>query len=95
MVGGLSEIKIPDSEVVDIVNKIKSNFEEENYETKKFEVIQYKTQVVNGVNYFMKIETDKEYVHLRIYKSLPHTGSEISLIKTILDKKKECEIIYF
>eukprot|EP00670_Eutreptiella_braarudii_P006212 CAMPEP_0174285428 /NCGR_PEP_ID=MMETSP0809-20121228/8764_1 /TAXON_ID=73025 ORGANISM="Eutreptiella gymnastica-like, Strain CCMP1594" /NCGR_SAMPLE_ID=MMETSP0809 /ASSEMBLY_ACC=CAM_ASM_000658 /LENGTH=97 /DNA_ID=CAMNT_0015381215 /DNA_START=28 /DNA_END=321 /DNA_ORIENTATION=+ len=41
-----------------------------------FEPIQYSTQVVAGTNYFVKVKTDEDqYVHVRIFQPLPHTGA--------------------
>ena len=95
MIGGLSNVKPSDEEIEVIVSQIKDNFEEINYQTDKFKSDSYKSQVVNGVNYFVKIETDREYVHLRIHKSLPHNDSVVSLHSHQNNKSKEDEITYF
>ena len=95
MIGGLSNLKPTDGEIEEIVNTIKTRFEEKNYPSNKFETTSYKTQVVNGVNYFVKVETDKEYVHIRIHKALPHNNSEVSYHSHQLNKKKDEEITYF
>ena len=95
MIGGLTDAKPSNEEIEEIVNSIKNKFEELNYNSENFNVDSYKTQIVNGVNYFVKVETDKEYVHLRIHKALPHDESVISLHSHQNNKKKEDEIIYF
>lgn len=54
--GGLGAIKERDNTVVDVVNEIKPLLEERT--GKKYsslEVIHYKTQVVAGTNYFVKV----------------------------------------
>ena len=95
MIGGLSSVKPSDNEIEEIVSLVKDKFEEKNYQTDKFETDSYKSQVVNGVNYFVKIETDKEYVHLRIHQALPHNDSVLSLHSHQNNKSKEDEITYF
>ena len=95
MLGGLSNTKPSDNEVEKLVNSVKDNFQELNYNTDKFEINSYKSQIVNGVNYFVKVETDKEFVHLKIHQELPHNNSIVTLIKCELEKKKEDEISYF
>uniref|UniRef100_A0A7S4CA70 Cystatin domain-containing protein n=1 Tax=Eutreptiella gymnastica TaxID=73025 RepID=A0A7S4CA70_9EUGL len=42
-----------------------------------FEPISYRTQVVAGTNYFVKIRIgrdDNDYIHVRIFQPLPYTG---------------------
>ena len=95
MIGGLTDTKPSDKDVQQIVEAIKTKFEELNYNTDKFEPISYKTQVVNGVNYFVKLETDKEYVHLRIHQALAHNDSLITLHSYQSNKHIEEDIIYF
>ena len=90
--GSLSELKQTDEEVNELVSKIKKDFEESNYKTNKFKALNYKIQIVNGTNFFIKIETDKEHVHLRVYKSL---SGELDYNSSKLNKKMDDEIIYF
>ncbi|XP_010023186.1 PREDICTED: cystatin-A, partial [Nestor notabilis] len=55
MPGGLSETKPATPEVQHIVNQVKSQFESrENRTYDIFKAIVYKTQVVAGINYFIK-----------------------------------------
>ena len=58
MIGGLTDTKPSDEEIQEIVNSIKNKFQELNYNLENFNVDSYKTQIVNGVNYFVKVETD-------------------------------------
>ena len=95
MVGGLSELMQKDDKITELVNIVKDEFENNNYNTQVFEADSYKSQVVNGVNYFIKVKTDKEYVHIRIHQSLPHNNSEVSYHSEQLNKKKGDEISYF
>lgn len=95
MVGCLTEAKTKDDKIDELVNAIREEFENNNYLTQLFEADSYKSQVVNGVNYFIKIKTDKDYIHIRVHQSLPHNNSEVSYHSHQLNKKKEDEITYF
>ena len=95
MLGGLSEAKTRDDQIDSMTSFVKEQFENNNYSTEIFEAHSYKSQVVNGVNYFIKIKTDKEYVHVRVHQALPHNDSEISYHSQQLDKSKEDEITHF
>lgn len=95
MLGSLSDIKTDIETISNIINSIKSNFEQNNYTTTKFEPINYKTQIVNGTNYFIKIETDNEIVHLRIHQELPHNNSVVTLHSQQLGKQRTEDILYF
>lgn len=95
MVGGLSEVQKSDEKINNLVNNVKKEFENKTYVTELFQADTYKSQIVNGVNYFVKVKTDKEYVHIRIHEALPHEQSKVTYDKHQLEKKKEDEITYF
>lgn len=58
-----------------------------------FEPICYRCQIVNGLNYFIKIQvTEEKYIHIRIHKSLEE---KITFIRHQYPKKEEDEIVYF
>jgi len=92
--GGLSEEKKKDNYIQKIVDKFKKNIEKEiKNKISKFDVHSYKTQVVAGINYFIKIELDNEiFIHLKIYKTL---DNDFSLINYIHPKNKNDLIKYF
>eukprot|EP00121_Abeoforma_whisleri_P012411 Awhi_evm1s11455 len=49
----------------------------------EFTPVEYKTQVVAGTNYLVKVKTsDSHHVHLKIYEPLPHTNEPTSLTST-------------
>ena len=95
MIGGLSSAKPTNAEIEEIVSSVRNNFQEANYNTDKFETHSYKSQVVNGTNFFVKVETDKEFVHLRIHQALPNNESVVSLHSQQNNKTKQDEINYF
>ena len=94
MLGGLSSLKEVDNEIIDIVNSLKNNFEEKNYKTELFEAISYKSQIVNGTNFFIKVQTDKEIIHLKVYKKIKQL-EPLNINDLQNDKSKDDEINYF
>ncbi|KAF2071715.1 hypothetical protein CYY_006976 [Polysphondylium violaceum] len=42
-----------------------------NYE--KFKPISYRSQIVNGINYLIKVKTNDGYIHIKVYKSFQGT----------------------
>ena len=81
MCGGFGNVKNADDTVVAICNQVKSQVESQLNQTYEvFEPVHYKTQVVAGTNYLIKVRTDKDYVHVKVFKSLPHNGEQLSVL---------------
>ncbi|NXF08407.1 CYTA protein, partial [Smithornis capensis] len=61
--------------------QVKPQFEsEQNRNYAVFRAILYRTQVVAGVNYFIKVQdSDTDYVHLKVFQSLPYLNQGPSL----------------
>ncbi|OWF48255.1 cystatin-B-like [Mizuhopecten yessoensis] len=97
MVGGQSEVKSADEETQNIADQIRGEVQTKIGKVfPQFKVVQYKTQMVAGVNYFMKIAVeDDKYIHIRVFKPLPHTGEEPSLISFQEEKTQDDPISYF
>ena len=72
--GGLGSEKPADDTVHSIVKQVKTQVEGALGKTlEQFKPISYKTQVVAGVNYFVKVRTgtnETDHLILRIYKDL-------------------------
>jgi cystatin-A/B len=93
--GGLSDTKNSDDTIQNIVNNLKNKIQEKTKkEFNKFEVHSYKTQIVAGTNYFVKLNTDGEFMHVRIFKSLPPENN-FKLIALEVNKNEKAEIEYF
>ena len=97
--GGLGDLQLvndEDDEINNLVNNIKNQFEQlSGKKVNIFIPISYRTQVVNGINYYIKaLVNDKKYVHLKIYEALPHEKIQPKLISYQLNKTEEDDIKY-
>ena len=78
--GGFGNVKEATAEVQSIVEIVKGEVEQKLNQTfTKFQALAFTSQVVAGVNYLVKVETDRGYLHVKIFKPLPHTGAAPSL----------------
>ncbi|KFP76462.1 Stefin-C, partial [Apaloderma vittatum] len=61
-----------------------------------FTAILYRTQVVAGINYFIKVQVaEDDYVHLRVFQGLPHENEGPSLAAFQPHKTREDPLTYF
>ncbi|GAU99860.1 hypothetical protein RvY_10800 [Ramazzottius varieornatus] len=91
MVGGHSDLKEATPEVQALADKVRSYVEKHVGPLKEYVVEQYKTQVVAGTNYSMKVRVDKDkYVHLKVFK--PLGGQEPKLSGLDRDKSSGDQI---
>ncbi|NXG17169.1 CYTX protein, partial [Grallaria varia] len=77
--------------------QVKSQFErKENRNCSMFTAIVYKTQVVAGINYYIKVQvSNTEYVHLKVFQSLPHENQGPSLVSFQTGKTRDDPLTYF
>ncbi|XP_054858747.1 cystatin-A [Eublepharis macularius] len=97
MPGGLTAVKPATPEIQQLADKVKPQLEaKENKKYPAYRAVEYRTQVVAGVNYFIKTEVGHgEYIHLRIYQQLPCNNGEISLTSYQTGKTASDPLNYF
>ncbi|KAM6475010.1 cystatin-B-like [Liasis olivaceus] len=95
--GGASELKAATEETQQIIQEIKSQLEEkESRNFDIFEAVSYRTQVVAGTNYFIKVHVgNDEYVHVRVFQRLPHENKPLELTSYQSKKAKHDDLTYF
>ncbi|NWS48132.1 CYTB protein, partial [Probosciger aterrimus] len=77
--------------------QVKPQFESrENRTYGIFKAIVYKTQVVAGINYFIKVQvSNTDYAHLKVFQSLPQENQGPSLIGFQTGKTRDDPLTYF
>ncbi|XP_071341271.1 cystatin-B-like [Trachinotus anak] len=97
MCGGVNAAQDANEEVQKICDSMKSHAEEKTGKTYEvFTAKVYKTQLVAGTNYFIKVHVGgDEHVHLRVYKKLPCHGNELELSGVQQNKSHHDPIEYF
>ncbi|XP_058239934.1 cystatin-B-like [Hemibagrus wyckioides] len=95
--GGTGHVKRSNKEVQKICDEVKLQVEEKA--GKKFDVFKataFSTQSVAGTNYFIKVQVgEKDYIHLRVFRSLPSDGYKVSLHDIQTSKTSQDPIEYF
>ncbi|NXF08416.1 CYTB protein, partial [Smithornis capensis] len=77
--------------------KVKPQVEEKEGKTfDVFTAVEFKTQTVAGTNYFIKVHVgNDEFMHLRVFRSLPQENKPLSLHSYQGSKTKHEELAYF
>ncbi|KAM7308770.1 cystatin-B [Ixodes scapularis] len=95
MVGGVSEqVKDADDTAREICEKVRPEVETRAGKTfAEFTPLKYKTQLVNGVNYFIKVRVGADqHIHIRAHKAF---SGEVTFSAHQEDKSLEDEIVHF
>ncbi|NXM11859.1 CYTA protein, partial [Ploceus nigricollis] len=77
--------------------QVKPQFESQaNTNCVEFKAIEYKTQVVAGTMYFIKVQvSNAEYVHVKVFEALPHENQGPSLVGFQTGKTRDDPLTYF
>ncbi|XP_022645599.1 cystatin-B-like [Varroa jacobsoni] len=94
MCGSTGSVKPVDDECRDVLGRVREGCEEKaGKKFEYFEPIHYKTQLVNGINFFIKVKiADNDYLHVRAHKSFQ---DEVTLWGIQQSKILEEEVHYF
>ncbi|XP_075398351.1 cystatin-B-like [Tenrec ecaudatus] len=97
MCGGTSATKPATAEIQEIADKVRCEVEaKENKRFPEFKAVEYKSQVVAGMNFFIKVHTgDDNFMHLRVFQSLPHENKPLTLSNYQTNKGKHDELTFF
>ncbi|XP_069886191.1 cystatin-A isoform X1 [Dipodomys merriami] len=95
--GGLTEARPATPEIQEIANQVKQQLEEKTNETyEEFEAVEYKSQVVAGTIFYIKMRVgDGRYTHIKVFRSLPGQNEGLKLVAYQTDKSKEDELTAF
>ncbi|KAG3271346.1 cystatin-A [Ictidomys tridecemlineatus] len=95
--GGLTEAKPATEEIQQIANEVKPQLEEKTNESyEQFEAVEYKTQVVAGINYYIKVRVgDDTYIHLKVFEGLRGQNEKFVLTGYQTNKSKDDELTGF
>eukprot|EP00756_Hemistasia_phaeocysticola_P047566 Hpha_TRINITY_DN2200_c0_g1::TRINITY_DN2200_c0_g1_i1::g.25510::m.25510/K13907/CSTA_B; cystatin-A/B len=81
--GGTGDEQAATAEIQAIADAVKGAVQEKlgaDTDLGPFKAVAFKTQVVAGTNYFIKIQTGGEsFAHARVFKPLPHAGDQPQL----------------
>ncbi|XP_037053200.1 cystatin-B-like [Peromyscus leucopus] len=97
MCGGPSAMQPATAETQKIADEVKSQLEEkENQKFTVFKAISFRQQVVAGTNFFIKVDVgDDKFVHLRVFRALPHENKPLTLSSYQTNKEQHDELSYF
>lgn len=97
MCGGTGDVKEATEEIQQIVDSLKCEIQSKagkEFETLK--AVSYKSQVVAGTNYFIKVHVgNDDHVHVRVFQALPHTGAGPEVHSVQVGKTAEDSVEYF
>ncbi|XP_053474676.1 cystatin-B [Ictalurus furcatus] len=79
--GGTGHVKHANAEVQKICDEVKPEVEKKagkNFDV--FKATAFSSQSVAGTNYFIKVQVgESDYMHIRVFRSLPSEGYKLSL----------------
>lgn len=75
--GGVGQAKPATAEVQSMIDTLKSEVSSKlgRSDLHPFKAVSFKTQVVAGINYFVKVDAGHEHVHVRMFRPLGEDSS--------------------
>ncbi|EGW09152.1 cystatin-B [Cricetulus griseus] len=97
MCGAPSATQPATAETQEISDTVKSQLEEkENQKFTVFKAVSFRQQVVAGINFFIKVDVgDEKFVHLRVFKPLPHENKPLTLSSYQINKNRHDDLTFF
>ncbi|KAI1286657.1 Cystatin-A3 [Halotydeus destructor] len=94
MPGGVGEAKEIDETAQSVCDQVRSEVEAKTgRKFTEFQPLSFKQQLVNGVNYFIKVKVDNgEHLHVRAHRAFQ---GDVTLHSVQENKKLEDEITHF
>ena len=90
MPGGFGANKQPDEETTAFFNSVRPAVEQQTGQSfSDWQIVHYQSQVVAGTNFWVKIAVgagDKDFIHVKIFRPLPHTGDPAEVKEVHQDK---------
>ncbi|PVD28799.1 hypothetical protein C0Q70_11394 [Pomacea canaliculata] len=84
MCGGLTKTRDAGEKEQALADKVRPSLEKEEGKTfPKYVATKYRSQVVNGINYFIKIDVaePQSFIHAKIFRPLPGSNQDVTLEK--------------
>ena len=92
MIGGFEKPRTATDEIKDIAYQVRREVQSRlNVNFDKFEAVSYRSQVVAGVNYLIKVDVGNgSFIHIKVFQPLPYTNegpslSDVTIGKTLRD----------
>jgi len=73
--GAHSPLRHANEEELAMIEGLRSEVEARTEGYSEWSVLGLTTQVVAGTNFWVKIQTDRGIIHVKIFRPLPHTGN--------------------
>ena len=95
--GGLSETKEANEEINMLIKSLSIEILKKlNLDTSSIlEVHSYKSQIVAGIIYFLKLKVKDNFYHVKIIDFLPHESKAPQILSIQSEQSETSEIIYF
>nr|XP_020739228.1 stefin-C-like [Odocoileus virginianus texanus] len=96
-IGGFSETQPATAKTQAIADQVKSQLEEKvDKKFPMFKAVEFRSQVVAGVNYLIKVQVDEDdFTHIRVFESLPHESKPMALTGYQTNKGRHDELVDF